>query len=64
MIRFVKNIVIFVLSIPTLLLMFALLMWGIIINSLSPIIGYFKPYKWLDKLSNLFYLMGQKIFHG
>lgn len=64
MIRFVKNIVIFVLSIPTLLLMFALLMWGIIINSLSPIIGNFKPYKWLDKLNDLFYLMEREIFHG
>ncbi len=63
MIRFVKNIVVFVLSIPTLLMMFVLLMWGIIINSLSPIIGYFKPYKWLDKLNDLYYLMERKIFH-
>lgn len=64
MIRFVKNIVVFVLSIPTLLLMFALLMWCIIINSLSAIIGNFKPYKWLDKLNDLFYLMEREIFHG
>lgn len=64
MIRFVKNIVVFVLSIPTLLMLFALLMWGIIINSLSPIIGNFKPYKWLDKLNELFYLMEREIFHG
>lgn len=64
MIRFVKNIVIFVMSIPTLLLMFALLVWCIIINSLSAIIGNFKPYKWLDKLNDLFYLMEREIFHG
>ena len=64
MIRFVKNIVVFVLSIPTLLLMFALLVWSIIINSLSAIIGNFKPYKWLDKLNDLFYLMEREIFHG
>ena len=64
MIRFVKNIVIFVMSIPTLLLMFALLVWCIIINSLSAIIGDFKPYKWLDKLNDLFYLMEREIFHG
>lgn len=64
MIRFVKNIVIFVLSIPTLLIMFALLVWCIIINSFSAIIGNFKPYKWLDKLNDLFYLMEQEIFHG
>ena len=64
MIRFVKNIVVFVLSIPALLLMLALLMWCIIINSLSPIIGNFKPYKWLDKLNDLFHLMGREIFHG
>ena len=64
MIRFVKNIVVFVLSIPTLLMLFALLMWGIIINSLSPIIGNFKPYKWLDKLNDLFYEMERTIFNG
>ena len=64
MIRFVKNIVVFVLSIPTLLLTFALLVWSIIINSLSAIIGNFKPYKWLDKLNDLFYLMEREIFHG
>lgn len=64
MIRFVKNIVVFVLSIPTLLMLFALLMWGIIINSLSPIIGDFKPYKWLDKLNDLYNLMERKIFNG
>ena len=64
MIRFVKNIAVFVLSIPTLLLMFALLVWSIIINSFSAIIGKFKPYKWLDKLNDLFHLMGQVIFHG
>ena len=63
MIRFVKNTVVFVLSIPTLLLMFALLVWCIIINSLSAIIGNFKPYKWLDKLNDLFYLMEREIFH-
>ena len=64
MIRFVKNIVVFVLSIPILLIMFALLVWSIIINSLSAIIGNFKPYKWLDKLNDLFYLMEREIFHG
>ena len=64
MIRFVKNIAVFVLSIPTLLIMFALLMWIIIINSLSPVIGNFKPYKWLDKLNDLFHLMEREIFHG
>ena len=64
MIRFVKNLVVFVLSIPTLLIMFALLVWCIIINSLSTIIGNFKPYKWLDKLNDLFYLMEREIFHG
>jgi len=64
MIRFVKNIAVFVLSIPTLLIMFALLVWSIIINSFSAIIGNFKPYKWLDKLNDLFYLMEQEIFHG
>ena len=63
MIRFVKNIVVFVLSIPTLLLMFALLVWSVIINSLSAIIGNFKPYKWLDKLNDLFYLMEREVFH-
>lgn len=63
MIRFVKNIVVLVLSIPTLLIMFALLVWSIIINSLSAIIGNFKPYKWLDKLNDLFYLMEQEIFY-
>lgn len=62
--RFIKNIVVFAFSIPTLLLMFALLVWGIIINSCSAIIGYFKPYKWLDKLNDLYYLMERKIFHG
>lgn len=64
MIRFVKNLVVFVMSIPTLLLMFALLVWCIIINSLSAIIGNFKPYKWLDKLNDVFYLMEREIFHG
>ena len=64
MIMFVKNIAVFVLSIPTLLIMFALLVWCIIINSFSAIIGNFKPYKWLDKLNDLFYLMEQEIFHG
>ena len=64
MIRFVKNIAVFVLSIPTLLLMFSLLVWSIIINSFSTIIGSFKPYKWLDKLNDLFYLMEREIFHG
>ena len=63
MIRFIKNIVVFVLSIPTLLLMFALLVWSIIINSFSAIIGNFKPYKWLDKQNDLFYLMEREIFH-
>ena len=63
MIRFVKNIVVFVFSIPTLLIMFALLVWSIIINSFSAIIGKFKPYKWLDKLNGLFYLMEREIFH-
>lgn len=63
MIRFVKNIAVFVLSIPTLLLMFSLLVWSIIINSFSTIIGIFKPYKWLDKLNDLFYLMEREIFH-
>lgn len=62
MIRFVKNIVVFVLSIPTLLIVFALLVWSIVINSLSPIIGNFKPYKWLDKLNDLFYEMKREIF--
>lgn len=64
MIRFVKNIIVFVLSIPTLLIMSALLVWCIIINSFSAIIGNFKPYKWLDKLNDLFYLMEREIFHG
>lgn len=64
MIRFIKNIVVFVLSIPTLLLMFALLVWSVIINSFAAIIGNFKPYKWLDKLNDLFYLMEREIFHG
>ena len=64
MIRFVKNIVIFLLSFPTFIIMFALLVWSIIINSLSAIIGNFKPYKWLDKLNDLFYLMEREIFHG
>ena len=64
MIRFVKNIVVFVLSIPTLLLMFSLLVWCIIINSFSAIIGNFKPYKWLDKLTYLFYEMERTIFNG
>lgn len=64
MIRFIKNIVVFVLSIPTLLLMFALLVWSIIINSFYAIIGNFKPYKWIDKLNDLFYLMEREIFHG
>ena len=64
MIRFVKNIVVFVSSIPTLLLMFALLVWKMVINSLSAIIGDFKPYKWLDKLNDLFYFMEREIFHG
>lgn len=64
MIRFVKNLVVFVSSIPTLLLMFALLVWKMVINSLSAIIGDFKPYKWLDKLNDLFYLMEREIFHG
>lgn len=62
MIRFVKNIVVFVSSIPTLLLMFALLAWKMVINSLSPIIGNFKPYKWLDKLDDLFHEMEREIF--
>lgn len=61
--RFIKNIVVFALSIPTLLLMFALFVWSIIINSFSAIIGNFKPYKWLDKLNDLFYLMEREIFH-
>ena len=60
---FIKNIVVFALSIPTLLLMFALLVWSIIINSFSAIIGDFKPYKWLDKLNDLFYLMEREIFN-
>lgn len=64
MIRFVKNLVVFVSSIPTLFLMFALLVWKMVINSLSAIIGDFKPYKWLDKLNDLFYLMEREIFHG
>ena len=64
MIRFVKNIVVLALSIPVLLLMFALLVWSIIINSFSAIIGNFKPYKWLDNLNDLFYLMEHEIFHG
>lgn len=64
MIRFIKNIVVFVLSIPTLLLMFALLVWSIILNSFSAIIGNFKPYKLLDQLDDLFYLMERDIFHG
>lgn len=63
MIRFVKNIVVFVLSIPTLLIMFALLVWSIVINSLLPIIGNFKPYKWLDKVNDLFYEMERKLFN-
>lgn len=62
MIRFIKNLVVFVLSIPTLLLMFALLVWSIVINSLSSIIGNFKPYKWLDKLNDLFHEMEREIF--
>lgn len=64
MIRFVKNLVVFVSSIPTLFLMFSLLVWKMVINSLSAIIGDFKPYKWLDKLNDLFYLMEREIFHG
>jgi hypothetical protein len=64
MIRFVKNIVVFVLSIPTLLIMFALLVWCIIVNSFSAIIGNFKPYKWLDKLNDWFHLMEREIFYG
>lgn len=64
MIRFVKNIAVFVLSIPTLLIMFSLLVWCIIIKSFSAIIGNFKPYKWLDKLNDLFSLMEREIFYG
>ena len=59
MIRFVKNIAVFVLSIPTLIIMFALLVWAILVRSLLAIIGDFKPYKWFDKLNYLFYLMDE-----
>ena len=59
MIRFLKNIVVFVLSIPTLLLMFALWVWAILVRNLSAIIGDFRPYKWLDKLNYLFNLMDE-----
>ena len=38
--------------------------WCIIINSFSAIIGKFKPYKWLDKLVDLFYEMERTIFNG
>jgi ABC-type dipeptide/oligopeptide/nickel transport system permease component len=62
--RFINNIAVFALSIPTFLLMFALLVWSIVINSLLPIIGNFKPYKWLDKVNDLFYEMERKIFNG
>ena len=61
--RFIKNIVVLTLSIPTLLLMFAAMVWSIIINIFSVIIGDFKPYKWLNKLNDLFYLMERKIVH-
>ena len=61
--RFIKNIVVLALSIPTLLLMFALMVWSIIINFFSVIIGDFKPYKWLDRLNDLFYVMEREIVH-
>ena len=60
--RFIKNIVVFALSIPTLLLMFTLFVWSLVINSLFPIIGKFKPYKWLDKVNDLLYEMEREIF--
>ena len=61
--RFIKNIVVLALSIPTLLLMFALMVWSIIINIFSVIIGDFKPYKWIDRLNDLFYVMEREIVH-
>ena len=62
--RFLSNMVAAVLSIPTLALMFLLLMWSIAINIIAkPISEDFKPYRWLDKLNDLLYLMERKIFH-
>lgn len=60
--RFIKNLVVFVLLIPALLIMFALFVWDTFIKSLMPIIGNFKPYKWLNKLDKLFYFLEQKTF--
>ena len=60
--RFIKNVVVFILSIPALLLMLALLAWSVIVSSLSAIIGDFKPYKWLDWLNYLFYKIERGIF--
>lgn len=62
--RFIKNIIVLTVSIPTLALMFTLLLWSMLVNGLSIIVGDFKPYKLLDILNDLFHLMGRRVFNG
>ena len=61
--RFIKNIVVLVVSIPTLSLMFALLLWSMLVNGVAIFIGDFKPYKLLDILNEIFHLMGRRVFN-
>ena len=62
--RFIKNIIVLALSIPTLALMFALLLWSMLVNGVAINVGDFKPYKLLDILNDLFHLMGRRVFNG
>ena len=61
--RFIKNMMVLVLSVPTILLMFSLLLWSMLANCVAIFMGDFKPYKLLDILNDLFYAMERKIFH-
>ena len=62
--RFVENIIVLALSIPTLALMFTLLFWSMLVNGVAILIGDFKPYKLLDILNEIFHLMGKRVFNG
>ena len=62
--RFIENIIVLAVCIPTLVLMFALLLWSMLINGVAILIGDFKPYKLLDRLNDLFCLMARRVFNG
>ena len=61
--RFIKNMICIVLSVPTLLIMFVLLIWSMIVSGLSVVVGRFEPYKLIDILEDLFDSMKRRIFY-